>query len=295
MSHTLTISGFSTARFATWFFLDEPRLLFDVGDGAAAHLGSKCNRVRHVFLSHADRDHLGGLIQFYQLSAAGPNPPTFYYPKDSGSFPAVRDFLERFDPNLPNCNWVPVEGGMRVDVGKHLIVEIGENDHIRSASRGAVAGVRSLDFSLIEERRKLRSEFAGLPGVELGRLRAEHGDRHISEVLERRLFGFSGDTPAFDTERWKETEVLLHEATFIAPDEADRGHSQLQSVLAAASEQELKALVLTHFSSRYRHEEICHAIRDVAESLDIRFTVYAVLPGQVAFDILGQEPVWPGC
>ncbi len=294
MSRTLTISGFSTARFSTWFFLDEPRVLFDVGDGVAAQLGSKCSKVRHVFISHADRDHLGGLIQFYQLAANPPNPPKFYYPKDSGSFPALKDFLERFDPNLATCEWIPLEGGMRVDIATHLTVEVGENDHIRITTRGAVDEVKSLDFTLIEGRRKLRSEFTGLPGAEIGRLRAEHGEDHVTERVESRLFAFSGDTPQFETTRWRDTEILVHEATFIAPDQADRGHSELGAVLRAASTLDLKALILTHFSSRYTHEQIVDAIASAAARLDLGFPVFAVLPGEVVRDVLAKDPVWTG-
>lgn len=268
-------------------------MLFDVGDGVAAQLGSKCNKVRHVFFSHADRDHLGGLIQFYQLSACPPNPPKFYYPKDSGSFPALRDFLERFDPNLAKCDWIPIEGGMRIPVANNLSVEVGENDHIRIASRGATDEVKSLDFTLIEGRRKLRTEFTGLPGSEIGRLRVAHGEDHVTELHERRLFAFSGDTPKFDAERWRETEILVHEATFIAPDEADRGHSELRAVLDVASTLEHRALVLAHFSSRYSHEWIVETIRSEAARLDIRFPIFAVLPGVVVRDVLAGEPIWP--
>ena len=294
MSRPLTISGFSTARFSTWLFLDEPRLLFDVGDGVAAQLGSKCNKVRHVFFSHADRDHLGGLIQFYQLAAQAPNPPKFYYPKDSGSFPALRDFLERFDPNLTPCEWIPIEGGMRIGVATNLAVEVGENDHVRAASRGATDTVKSLDFALIESRRKLRAEFSGLAGAEIGHLRSTHGEDHVTERHDRCLFGFSGDTPAYDAQRWREAEVLVHEATFIAPDEADRGHCELGEVLSAASSSNHKALVLTHFSSRYSHEMIVDAVRREAARLAVRFPVFAVLPGCTVRGILSEEPVWPG-
>ncbi|MGI9421694.1 MAG: MBL fold metallo-hydrolase [Hyphomicrobiaceae bacterium] len=294
MATPLTITGFSTARFATWYFLDELRILFDVGDGAAAQLGSKCNKVRHVFLSHADRDHLGGLVQFYQLAAHPPNPPTFYYPKDSGSFPALKDFLERFDPGLAKCAWVPVEGGTNIEIAKNYVVEVGENDHIQRPTGGHPDQVKSLDFALIERRRKLRAEFKGSPGREIARLRTEHGENHVTERTDRRLFGFSGDTPQFDIARWNGIEVLAHEATFIAPDEADRGHAELGAVLRAASQLDLKALVLGHFSSRYSTDMILTAIVAEAERLAIRFPVFAVVPGEVARDVLAREPIWPG-
>lgn len=294
MVKPLNIAGFSTARFGTWFFLDEYKVLFDVGDGAAAHLGSKCGRVQHVFFTHADRDHLGGLIQFNQIAAQSPEPPSYYYPKDSGSFPALKDFLERFDPYLNSSGWTPVNAGVSIEIGKNLSVEIGENDHIAHASRGDGGQTKSLDFSLVETRRKLRAAYVGLQGAEIARLRTDKGDEHITEPTTRRLFGFSGDTPRFDVERWQGTEVLVHEATFIAPDTGDRGHSELGEVISAAARLDLKALILSHFSSRYKADVIRAAIHREAERAAAPFPIYALMPGEVGWNILAGEPVWHG-
>lgn len=286
----MKITGYSTARYGTWLYLNELRLLFDAGDGVATGLGSKCQRVHHVFLSHADRDHIGGLLQFNQM-AARPGPPvTFYYPKDSGSFPALHEFLEKFDPRLPRTEWVPVEAGRRVDVGTNHVVEIGENDHVAMAGRGDEGLTKSLDFRVLEVRRRLREEFSGLAGEEIGRLRDMHGEDHVTESFDVPLFGYSGDTPRFDAERWRGTEVLVHEATFIAPDTGDRGHCELGGVLRAAAG--LKALVLSHFSNRYDADFIRAAIRREAAAAAPDFPVYAILPRTTVDDVLAGEPVW---
>lgn len=63
----LTITGYSTALFSTWYFVEELGILFDCGDGVSAALLQKARKVEHVFISHADRDHLAGLLQFNQL------------------------------------------------------------------------------------------------------------------------------------------------------------------------------------------------------------------------------------
>jgi len=290
----MKIFGHSTARFATWYFLDELKLLFDAGDGVGATLASKCQRVQHVFLTHADRDHIGGLLQFNQLAARDDRPLTYYYPKDSGSFPAFRDFIERFDPNLPKARWVTLEAGQRIPIASNHVVEVGENDHIAVAGRGAAGEVKSLDFRVIESRRQLKPEFAGMAGVEIGRLRAEHGADHITNPIERVLFGFSGDAPRFDVDRWCDTEILIHEATFIAPDAADRGHCELGDVIRGASELNLKALVLGHFSNRYDAGFIRAAIAREASAATISFPIYAVLPLITVRDALAEEPAWPG-
>ena len=290
----MKISGYSTARFATWYFLDELKVLFDAGDGITAALASKCERVQHVFLSHADRDHIGGLLQFNQIAARIGRPLTYYYPKDSGSFPAFRAFIEAFDPNLPKAQWVALEAGQRISITSNHFVDVGENDHIAVASGGNAGLLKSLDFRVVESRRQLKPEFVGVDGVELGRLRAEFGVDHITNPVDRGVLGFSGDTPAFDPSRWEDTDVLIHEATFIAPDAGDRGHSELGGVMRAAAGLPLKALVLGHFSNRYDAAFIRAAIVREAEAAAIPFPVYGVMPMQTVLDVLGQAAVWTG-
>ncbi|MGH1351144.1 MAG: MBL fold metallo-hydrolase [Methyloligellaceae bacterium] len=288
----VNITGYSTARYGTWYFLEQHNLLFDAGDGVVANLRGKCGKIRHIFLSHADRDHLGGLIQLYQTIAQSDNTPKFYYPKDSGSIPALRDFLQKFDPHLPHCEWIAVEGGMHIEVARNLFVKVGENNHIAVAQGVAPELVKSLDFSLVETRRKLKPEFHKLPGQEIGRLREEKGEEHITVAEEHVLFGYSGDAPSFDVERWQGTEILIHEATFLAPGDSSRGHCELGDVIRSAGRLDLKALILGHISVRYKEDEIRPAILEGARAGNIRFPIYALFPGDVVEDILSKPPVW---
>ena len=95
----MKITGYSTALFSTWFFLEEYGILFDAGDGVSASLMGKGGKIKHIFISHADRDHITGLLQVHQLNAR-PGKPLIAYPKDSGSFPAMAGFMDKFDPHV---------------------------------------------------------------------------------------------------------------------------------------------------------------------------------------------------
>ncbi len=59
-----------------------------------------------MFISHADRDHLTGLLQFNQLNARS-GFPVIYYPKDCGSFPALKEFTTKFDPQCIRYSMEP--------------------------------------------------------------------------------------------------------------------------------------------------------------------------------------------
>ena len=74
----LTITGYSTALFATWYFIEELRLLFDAGDGVAPTLLQKSRKIDHIFLSHADRDHVTGLLRLNELIARDRAPSAIF-------------------------------------------------------------------------------------------------------------------------------------------------------------------------------------------------------------------------
>jgi len=285
----LTITGYSTAMFATWFFIDELGLLFDAGDGLSAGLLQKSRKVKHVFISHADRDHLAGLLQFNQLNARE-DFPVIYYPADSGSFPALAEFMQRFDTQAKGTVWKPIKPGDCIEIKKGVFVEAIRNGHV-SAPEGIA---KSLSFRVFENKSKLKAEFLHLPGKEIAQLRKEHGPEYTSETERRPIIDYSGDTPVEDLQRWQNSNILIHEATFLGK-EMEQGlvkkrnqHSTLEQVIEMVSGIKVQQLVLSHFSSRYAHEEIDAQIEKLCHKYALNIPVYRVLPGTIARNILSE-------
>jgi len=282
----LTITAQSTALFSTWIFIENLGILLDAGDGVSAALGQKGRKVRDIFVTHADRDHLCGLLQLHQLNA-GDGMPRIYYPKDCGSFPALKDFVERFDPNQGPASWIGLSPGETVELENNYYVETRASEHNAS---GDLA--KALEYTICSTRRTLRPEFHGLKGPEIAALRKEQGEDAVTEEKIEKLVGYSGDTPQLDPDHWPGVKILIHEATFLNPETARRSHSNLPQVIARAAQLDLEALILLHFSSRYKPAEIEQAIRTHAETAQPAFPIYAVYPGQVATDILSSTPTW---
>ncbi|WP_395732381.1 MBL fold metallo-hydrolase [Prosthecobacter sp.] len=286
----LTIAAASTALFSTWVFVENFGLLFDAGDGISASLGQKGRKVRHVFVTHADRDHVCGLLQLHQLNARD-GIPHIFYPKDSGSFPALKDFMEKFDPQSGPATWRGLAPGETVPLDKTHFIEARTSEHVTMGDL-----TKSLDYTLCAVRRSLRPELTGMNGAEIGALRKEHGEDAVTEPQIEKLVGYSGDAPQLRPERWSGVKILFHEATFLAPETARSSHSNLPDVIASAAQLDLEALVLLHFSARYKADEIVQAVRQHAAAAKVGFPVFVILPGQVYSDLLSTEPVWePGC
>lgn len=288
----LTITGYSTALFATWYFVDELGLLLDAGEGLTAHLLQKSRKVSHVFISHADRDHLTGLFQFNQLNARE-GLPIIHYPKDSGSFPALEQFTKHFDPHVAGTVWKPVMEGNRIVVKDDIEVEPVRNGHVP-----VVAGItKSLSYKVVQVRSKLRPEFTSLPGKEIRKIIQERGKEQTTMEVRTTLLGYSADTPVEDLERWDHCRTLIHEATFLGGPEDSRiqthgnKHSSLEEVMEMVSGLQVEQLILGHFSARYSPEQIDQKILSLCEKYAISIPVHRLLPGEAVKDILKQKPV----
>lgn len=286
------ITAYSTALFSTWINVEQLNLLFDAGDGLSSGLLQKARKVKHVFISHADRDHLNGLPQFVQLNARE-GFPKIYYPCDSGSFPAYENFLVKFDPHVAGSEWRGIASGDSINIKSDVVVEATRNEHV-PCEQGVQ---KSLSYKVFEVKKKLKKEFRALSGQEIKSLVDQHGREFISDEIRKNIISFSGDTPVDDYSTWDSSEILIHEATFLK-DEGDakiearnNKHSKLNEVLEMVSEITVGTLILSHFSSRYSREEIDLATQEGLRKYGIKIPVHLVYPGELKRDVLNSEPI----
>jgi ribonuclease Z len=288
----LTITGYSTALFSTWYFIEEWGICFDAGDGLISALLQKSHKIDHVFLSHADRDHLTGLLQFNQLNAR-PGYPIMHYPVDAASFLALERFSKQFDTQVDRTVWLTATDGVEIAIAKDLLVRPMRNGHVPAAPHI----IKSLGYQVIQTRKKVRPEFAHLSEDQLRQLAETAGRDSFSMEVREPLLGYSGDTPVEDGAKWNGTRVLIHEATFLGHGEGVKErnygnkHSTLDEVVEMVASIRVGQLILGHFSSRYSPAEIDSAIRDRCDKYAISFPVHRILPGETVFDILGGVPL----
>jgi ribonuclease Z len=284
----LTITGYSTALFSTWYFIEELGILFDAGDGLISALLQKSRKINHVFISHADRDHLTGLLQFNQLNGR-PGFPIIHYPKDAGSFPKLEEFSKKFDPHVSGTVWTPVTEQTEIYIKKDLLVETIRNGHVNAAADIS----KSISYKVIQTKEKLKPEFLNLPGEEIRKIREEKGAAFTTTEVRTNIISYSGDTPVEDALRWDNSQILIHEATFLSNEmDSDRNkHSTLEEVIEMVSGIKIEKLILGHFSSRYSAEQIDESIRQLCDKYAINIPVFRLLPGEVSHDILNGTPI----
>lgn len=287
-----TISGYSTALFSTWINIEELNLLIDAGDGVTAGLLHKSGKIKHVFITHPDRDHLTGLPQFVQLNSRE-GYPKIYYPKDAGSFPAMHNFLTKFDPHVSASEWIGIEDRSEIEIKNNVYVQALRNEHVK-----APKGIhKSLSYKVIEVKNKLKAEYRSKSEQEIKAIIRHSGKESLIEQHKTTLLSLSGDTPVDDYDKWDGSEILIHESTFLEKEEdanfefKANKHSSLEEVIKMVSEINVQQLILTHFSSRYSKEEIDCAVLKLLKSYAVKIPVYLIYPGELQRDILNNCPI----
>jgi ribonuclease Z len=287
---TFNITGYSTALFSTWYFIEELGLLFDAGDGVNAGLLQKMGKIENVFISHADRDHLMGLLQLRLNTKADSN---IYYPKDCGSFPALDTFAQKFDPHILNNTWHGIKEDDVLKIKENTFVQAIRNNHVVAEPHIS----KSLGYQVFETKSKLKAEYLHLSQPELLKLIQEKGKENLTNILRTNLVTYTGDTPVDDYEKWNHTQILIHEATFLSNAEESNinfhgnKHSTLEDVLKMVAELNVETLILGHFSSRYSKEEIDEKIKFYCKEFKVKIPVFRVLPGLLHRNILEEETI----
>ena len=245
----LPLEGLSVAGVETCIEVPTLRLVLDMG---------RCTRSAvHqplVLLSHGHLDHIGAVAQHAARRAMMKmGESTYVVPA------AIAEDVEqlfnaagRLDGQTIPRRVVPLSPGEEFRIAKHRWLRPFQTYH-RVASQG---------YTVWEQRHRLRAEFHGLPGARLAELRQNGVEIH--EVRDVALLSFTGDTRIEVLERTPElqhTETLVMETTFL-DDRIDvegarsTGHIHLDEVLSRTELLPRGDVVLSHFSARYRDDEV---------------------------------------
>ena len=252
--------------------VNEQYYLVDAGEGTQQHMfrrGINPLKLRAVFISHLHGDHVFGL--FPLLSTMGlcgrQMPLKVFAPRP---FDEMLEFhLKYFDEHLPyQVEWV------EVDTTKHSCIFENKSVEVWSVPlrhKIPCAGFhfkeRSPEFNV----HKFKIEKYSLSIAQI--VAAKRGEDITLEdgtVIENseltylpftpKSYAYLSDTSrsAVAARRIKGVDLLYHEATYtkeFARDAKERGHSTAADAAQIAVAAEAKALIIGHFSSRYKSPE----------------------------------------
>ena len=258
----IPIDGVSIAGHESFYKLPTFRTLLEFGRAPEDTVG-----YANVCVSHGHLDHMAGLTHHAsRRRLAGLSGGRVFVPA-----PAIDDVrawveaCERLEHIRYEIDLVPAAAGDCVALRNDLELKILPGSH----------RVPTVGYLFSEIKRKLVDELIGRSGEEIAALRRQGAA--VTRREEVPLLAYPGDCghEIFDiAPEILRAKVLLLECSFVLPEDVDRAreyaHIHLDDILARADRFENEAVVLTHFSQRYRPEEIREALRRIPEPLASR-------------------------
>jgi ribonuclease Z len=253
------LEGYSKALYSNWLLYRPDRLLIDCGEGCATALGNNSYAVEKLFLTHGHIDHVSGLpsLLWARASGMGANekPLEVFYPRADPYIEDLRTYIQKTSSRLPfSLTWTELDAVDRVPLRSGRSLTGFPTRHLRSGL--------SLGYKIVENRRRLRSEFAGLAQSEIQQRARAGSIDELMESYEAIVAAFGGDGLPLKPEDVPSAELLVHEATILDPkDRKSQLHSTLDEAVALAAAAGVKNLLLHHVSGRYRVQDIENAAR----------------------------------
>ncbi len=262
------IAGFSRALYSNWLLYVPARILIDAGEGLQLGLGERLYVPERLCLTHGHADHLlglPGLVAARRFSKGSTEKPLeILYPAGTPEVQVVRDTVERLWSAVQfPVTWTEARPGDRIAAGRRRTIEAFRSNH--------GYGSLTLGWAVVEERSRLRPEFAGRSQGELERLARDGGRAALMEPYRHVLFAHSGDSMPIDPAVVEGADLLVHDATFL--DVADRKwdiHASTEEAIGVARDADVRCLVLHHLSVRYPREGVSDRLRAQAQRVGFR-------------------------
>lgn len=266
------VEGLSIGGQETCVIFSSLRLAFDIGRCPQRAISQD-----FLFISHAHMDHIGGLPMYVATRGLySMKPPTIIVPA------AIKEDVEslfevhrKMDQSELRNNLIGLNVGEEFYLRKDLKVKAFRTYH----------GIPSQGYVIYSVRQKLKQEYIGLPGNEIKELKLKGVE--ITYTVTDPEIAFTGDTMSDfivdDTNNdVLRARILVMESTFIddamsVKNARDYGHTHLSEIVSYAEKLKNKAILLIHFSARYRAEEIQAALSALPPPLAGR--VFALTEG----------------
>eukprot|EP01130_Rhizamoeba_saxonica_P004135 TRINITY_DN1704_c0_g1_i2.p1 TRINITY_DN1704_c0_g1~~TRINITY_DN1704_c0_g1_i2.p1 ORF type:complete len:290 (-),score=51.49 TRINITY_DN1704_c0_g1_i2:407-1276(-) len=250
----LTLAGYSRAASATYFYVPELKIQLDMGGYSKSYKATK------FFVTHSHLDHAMYMPDVQPAFVPeGTVPNQVFVPNNMTDY--VISYLHSAQELNNNMNIAPSDEKTYdlVPVAEGDTHQLNKNYHVEVFA--VCHTVPAVGYGFYELRNKLKPEYQGLPGREIGQLRKQ--GVAINTLLKVHKFVFLGDTTIQVFEQSPailEYPVIIIECTFLDPDHEamakGAGHVHWQHLEPYVVDHPDTTFILIHFSLRYKNKEI---------------------------------------
>jgi ribonuclease Z len=250
----LEIIGYSVAGEETVVAMPQLDVCFDIGKAP-----DQIIPINHILLTHGHMDHAAGIAYYLShRNFCGQSAGTILAPEVL--LPPIRDIIEawaRLDGNKLPANLVGVKPGDEFQIKPNLFTRVFPTKH----SRGSVG------YTVIEKRKKLKAQYAGLTGPQIVELKKQGVE--VDLPLEIPIVTYLGDTQYVDFSQLNyitESKILIAECTFYIDEHADRAqagrHMHIDEFVQLISKLNNQHIVVTHTTQRTPMSQIRRILKD---------------------------------
>ena len=250
----LEIIGYSVAGEETVVAMPQLDVCFDIGKAPDQVIS-----INNVLLTHGHMDHAAGIAYYLsQRNFCGQSAGTIVTPRNLlGPIREIIDAWGRLDGNKIPANLVGVRPGDEFQIKPNLFARVFPTKH----SPGSVG------YSVIERRKKLRTEYAGLSGPQIVELKKQGVE--IDYPVELPIVTYLGDTQYVDFSQLEyiaKSRILIAECTFYQDEHANRAeagkHMHVDEFSGLLSKLDNEHIVITHATLRTPMREIHRILKE---------------------------------
>ena len=263
-----TIIGESMAGHHSAIYIRELRLCFDMGK--ITH--SEMYNASTILISHGHNDHIGALSSHSKIRRLRRHPkPRYVMPsycmKNFDRLYLCVSSMDRAEIEVTDY----IYNGLHYDlVSTESLntckVKVKDKYWIRSVLLNH--SIDNYGYVIFEEKKKLKEEYRGLSGKELGALRK--AGTIITESINVPMIAYTGDTrldAVVADDSFMNASILIMECSFIddnvsITEARKRGHTHLDEIIANRDKFANKCIILFHFSASYKPDYIQRIVNE---------------------------------
>jgi ribonuclease Z len=250
----LEIIGYSVAGEETVVAMPQLDVCFDIGKAP-----NQVISINNILLTHGHMDHAAGIAYYLShRNFCGQSAGTILVPENLiGPMKEIINAWSRLDGNEIPANLVGVKPGDEYQIKPNLFTRVFPTKH----SKGSVG------YSVIEQRKKIKPEYAQLTGPQIVKLKKQGIE--IDYPLEIPIVTYLGDTQYVDFSQLKyivESKILIAECTFYIEEHTVRAeagrHMHINEFATLIEKLQNEHVVITHTTQRTPMHQIRRILKE---------------------------------
>ncbi|MHC4116203.1 MAG: MBL fold metallo-hydrolase [Planctomycetota bacterium] len=251
----LEIIGYSVAGEETVVAMPQLDVCFDIGKAP-----DQIIPINNVLLTHGHMDHAAGLAYYLsQRNFCGIAAGTIVAPQNLlGPMRDIIDAWSELDGQKIPAKLVGVKPGDEHQLKPNLVARAFPTKHTQG----------SVGFTVIEKRKKLKSEYSGLTGPQIVELKKQGTE--IDYQIEFPIVTYLGDTQYVDFSQLQyiaDSKILIAECTFYEDAHTGRAkagrHMHVDELATLLESLNNEHIVITHTTQRTAMHEVRKILKDV--------------------------------